>query len=269
MVTSPEQRRPDASMSLLRVITEQALDPDYAQAAAGPPRPRSWLAMLLVMVLVGGLFSIALVQTTRSRPVIAAEREELIRHIEQARARQDELLAAVQATDTEVRRLRDEAIGQNQDAEEYRAELDRLEPLAGGGAVSGPGLVITVDDAPGDDSNQRVVDTDLQQLANGLWASGAEAIAINGHRLSSLTAIRGAGESITVDYRSLTRPYVIEAIGNPDTLPADFAESSGGRWWAYVTQLFGLRFNQQVTDHLELPADPGQELRHATRRTSG
>lgn len=256
-------------MSLLRVITEQAVDPDYARAAKEPRRPRAWMSMLLVMVLVGGLFSMAIVQTTRTRPLIAAEREELIRHIKDARNRQEDMTAAVQATDAEVRRLQNEAIDQNQDAAQYREDLDRLEPLAGGGAVTGPGLIITVDDAPGAQSNQRVVDRDLQHLVNGLWASGAEAIAINGHRLSSLTAIRGAGESITVDYRSLTRPYIIEVIGNPDTLPADFAESSGGRWWAHVTQLFGLRFHQQVADHLELPADPGQELRHTTRRATG
>ena len=68
-----------------------------------------------------------------------------------------------------------------------------------------------------------MLDIDLQILVNGLWESGAEAISINGHRLSNLTAIRGAGDAITVDYRSLTRPYQIEAIGDPRTLPASFA----------------------------------------------
>ncbi|MGJ3509620.1 DUF881 domain-containing protein [Enemella sp. A6] len=264
---STQQRRPDASMTLLREITEQALDPAYARAAAGPHRPRARVMLMLVLLLAGALFAVAAVQTTKTRPAIAAEREELIRHIEAARARQNELRARVQETDSEVTRLQNEAIGHDRDLEDLRLELDRLEPLASGVAVQGPGVVLTVDDAPGD-QNQRVVDTDLQQLVNGLWSSGAEAIAINGHRLSSLTAIRGAGESITVDYRSLSRPYVVEAIGNPKTLLADFADSSGGRWWAYVTQNFGLRFDSRTADVLELAADPGQDLRYAGRSTT-
>ncbi|NLT30431.1 MAG: DUF881 domain-containing protein [Propionibacterium sp.] len=265
---SSSQRRPDASMSLLREITEDALDPDYARAAARPRRPRARVLMLVAMLIAGALFAVAAVQTTNTRPLIAAEREELIRHIEAARGRQNELQADVERVDAEVVRLQSEAINQEGDLEDLRLELERLEASASGVAVRGPGVVLTVDDAPGADVNQRVVDTDLQQLVNGLWVSGAEAISINGHRLSTLTAIRGAGESITVDYRSLTRPYVVEAIGDPNTLLADFAESSGGRWWDYVTQNFGLRFDSRTVENLDLSADPGQDLRHAQRSTT-
>lgn len=64
-----------------------------------------------------------------------------------------------------------------------------------------------VDDAANGlrDGRDRVLDMDLQILTDGLWQAGAEAISVNGHRLSALTAIRGAGEAITVDNRSLTR----------------------------------------------------------------
>ena len=80
--------------------------------------------------------------------------------------------------------------------------IQELEPGVGAVAVRGPGLVIVVDDAPSSENSQpdRVYDVDLQILTNGLWQAGAEAVAINGHRLSALTAIRGAGEAITVDY---------------------------------------------------------------------
>ena len=36
----------------------------------------------------------------------------------------------------------------------------------------------------------------------------------NGQRLTALSAVRGAGEAITVNFRSLRRPYVVEAIGD-------------------------------------------------------
>ena len=102
-----------------------------------------------------------------------------------------------------------------------------------------------VDDAASgtDDRSDRVYDLDLQILTNGLWQAGAEAVAINGHRLSALTAIRGAGEAITVDFRSLTRPYRVEAIGDARTLQARFVESSGGAWWNELAQNQKLRYD--------------------------
>ena len=90
------------------------------------------------------------------------------------------------------------------------------------------------DDAPatlGLPTGGVILDTDLQSLVNALWTAGAEAISINGNRLTSLTAIRFAGRAITVDYRSLTPPYVIDAIGNPETLPARLLETPGGQAW--------------------------------------
>jgi uncharacterized protein YlxW (UPF0749 family) len=113
-----------------------------------------------------------------------------------------------------------------------------------------------------------VLDLDLQVMVNGLWQAGAEAIAINGHRLSTLTAIRGAGDAITVDYRSLTRPYRVEAIGDTRTLQARFAETRGGLWWTELAQNRGLRFEVAGADDLGLPADPGMALRYAQKAPS-
>ncbi len=88
-----------------------------------------------------------------------------------------------------------------------------------------------------------MLDIDLQILANGLWQAGAEAVAINGHRLSTLTAIRAAGEAITVDYRSLTRPYRVEAIGDPHTSQQQFVRDHAGLWWNELTQNRGMRYD--------------------------
>ena len=108
-----------------------------------------------------------------------------------------------------------------------------------------------------------MIDQDLRQLVNGLWASGAEAIAINGHRISSRTAIRGAGAAITVDYVSLTRPYRVEVIGDRGSLPAVFSRTEGGRWWAYLKQNYGMKYDITTADQLTLPADPTLKLNWA------
>ena len=56
---------------------------------------------------------------------------------------------------------------------------------------------------------------------NGLWTAGAEAISINGQRLTVLTAIRNGGPVINVNSRPLAPPYTVQAIGDPRTLLAD------------------------------------------------
>lgn len=141
---------------------------------------------------------------------------------------------------------------------------------AGETAVRGPGIVVTADDAgdavPG--AGGIILDTDLQTLVNGLWAAGAEAIAVNGHRLGTLTAIRFAGQAITVDYRSLTPPYVVEAIGNPNTLPARFLETAGGQAWLGLQANFGIRFQTRTADRLELAGKPPDSLLWAHPVTS-
>ena len=79
-----------------------------------------------------------------------------------------------------------------------------------------------------------------------------------------LTAIRGAGDAITVDYRSLTRPYRIEAIGDPRTLPRLVrAESDAGAWWNELAQNRGMTFEMSSADESTLAADPGMVLRYA------
>jgi len=272
-IATPTGRRPqavDASMDLLNQIIRTPVDPDYAIVAARGPQPRRlrW-PLAPVAVLIGAMFAIAAVQTTRSAPALEVERAELINRVQAAEATQDELRDRVVGLEAQISRLRGAALGGSTSAQALEDRIAALEPVVGTVPVTGPGLVITVDDAPtaSDDARDRVLDVDLQVLANGLWSAGAEAVAINGHRLSGLTAIRSAGDAITVDYRSLTRPYEITAIGDPRRMPARFVESGAGSWWNDLAQNRRMRYEVNSTDRVALPADPGLQLRYATGPT--
>jgi uncharacterized protein YlxW (UPF0749 family) len=258
----------DASMDLLNQIMRQPMDPDYAVVAARGSRP-AWLRwdLALVTVAIGVLFTVAALQTTRSAPALQSERSELITRIRQGEAEQDQLRSRVGALSGDINTLRGAALGDDDAARSLEAQIDSLDPIVGTVAVTGPGLLIVVDDAPSesDDTRDQVLDLDLQVLVNGLWEAGAEAVAVNGHRLSSLTAIRGAGDAITVDYRSLTRPYRIEAIGDPRTLPARWVESAGGAWWNELTQNRQMRYETSNVKAMTLDPDPGMLLRYAKR----
>ncbi|WP_156821124.1 DUF881 domain-containing protein [Microlunatus phosphovorus] len=261
-------RRPDASMDLLRQIVEQPIDPDYYESAAhrlgDRPPVRRW-ALAATVALAGLLFAIGAVQTTQRAPLAATERDELITRIKAAESTLETQRAEIAVLDSDVARLRVTAASGDSAAEARLAEIDRLGASVGTVAVTGPGVVVVVDDAHGSDNDtrDRVLDLDLQILVNGLWQSGAEAISINGHRLSALTAIRGAGEAITVDYRSLNRPYRVEAIGDPRTLPASFAQTSAGAWWNDLARNRGMTYSLSGADSLTLSADPGMVLRYA------
>ena len=99
-----------------------------------------------------------------------------------------------------------------------------------------------------------VLDQDLQKLVNGLWLVGAEAISINGQRLTNLTAIREAGGAITVNFKSLGRPYTVSAIGNKNQMAARLLDTEGGRTWLALRTSFGLRFDVNSEDSMTLPA---------------
>lgn len=252
------QKRPDASMSLLTDLQEGALEPEYRTASTHHGRSRVTLAITLL--LLGALFTFAVVQTTGGTDQRAAARAELVERIEAERTRQVDLQAETEQLADTNRELAEEAL----DDPELRDQVAALELISGGSPVRGPGVAITINDAQGGAAEGRVLDSDLSILVNGLRQAGAEAIAINGRRLTTLTAIRTAGSAITVDYVSLSPPYLVEAIGNPRTLQARFARTSAASWWQYLIQNYGLSMTiAQPEDDLALVADPGMTLRHA------
>ena len=101
---------------------------------------------------------------------------------------------------------------------------------------------------------RQVLSRDLQIVTNGLWQAGAEAIAINGRRLTSRSSIRFAGEAILVDYRPLSPPYVVSAIGDPDALRTGFAANDGGAYLAALENNYGVRGSIEPSDEIRLPA---------------
>jgi uncharacterized protein YlxW (UPF0749 family) len=266
----------DASMDLLNQIIAHPVDPDYAVVTArGDTAPALRWPLALIALVIGAMFAVSALQTTRTAPALAVERTQLISRIRTAESEQDGLRVRATALSADIDRLRTAALGTDDQAKALESQIATLDPMVGNASVVGPGLVITVDDAP--DANEQatdrdvrdqILDVDLQIMVNGLWFAGAEAISINGHRLSTLTAIRGAGEAITVDYRSLTRPYRVEAIGDVKTLQAHYVESSGGAWWNELAQNRGMRYDISSAKEITLSADPGMVLHYAKRARS-
>lgn len=249
-------RRPDASMDLLRAVRENALDPAYERAAQRPGgRRRRWPLIVVVTLVAGLMIGTAIGSTLRSRPAAEQERQWIIDRIAATEASQEELRARLAGLTADIRDL--QGSGSGVGAADQEA-LEQLGAAAGTSPVRGPGIVLTIDDGPDPRAQgSRILDTDLRHVVNGLWQSGAEAVAINGRRLSARTAIRAAGDAITVDFRSLTRPYVVEAVGDPDGLRTSFPATEGGRWLEGLRQHYAIVADVTTASDLRLPADPG------------
>ncbi|TQN43046.1 uncharacterized protein YlxW (UPF0749 family) [Blastococcus colisei] len=261
--------------SLLDAVLAETLDPAYAQAAAAraaddgrrPSRTRGRVAVALTMALAGVLVAITYQQAAASVQGREQVRAALVDDIQRDSDVTDELADQLELLRAEVTSARDELLAASAVGQRARDALARTERAAAAVAVTGPGLLVTLanadptadEDPVGggtteEDPREQVQDGDLQLVVNALWAAGAEAISINGQRLGPTTAIRFAGEAVLVDFRPVTSPYEIRAIGDPDELAGKFLASPEVGALAAISQTFGLRFEYAAEEELTLPA---------------
>jgi len=269
---------PRASMGLLNYITAHSLDEDYAHVAANRerstagsrPRRNLHVASVAALAVFGVLVTTAGIQTARGRPVSDSSRESLIAQVKDRRTQLEETRDEVVRLRRQVNRTQADGLAASEAGRAVRDQLATLGVVTGAEPATGPGVRIVVDDNPQAATDRQVVyDKDLQVMVNGLWAAGAEAVSINGQRITNLTSIRVAGEAITVNLRSLSRPYTVNAIGDPDQLPARFVESAAGSWWLNLKSVYGLQFTMTREESLTVPAAPPLTLRHARPAGSG
>jgi uncharacterized protein YlxW (UPF0749 family) len=97
---------------------------------------------------------------------------------------------------------------------------------AAGTALEGPGLRVELWDAPAVDLEDLAFDVndlvvhqqDIEAVMNALWAGGAEAMTVQGERLTATSSVRCVGNVLLLHGRQYSPPYVIEAIGDPAAL---------------------------------------------------
>ncbi|MCW2764782.1 MAG: hypothetical protein JWO11_741 [Nocardioides sp.] len=256
------------TMPLLTLITQQSLDEDYlhvaerrAAAAPRPPPGRPRRTAAVMVAVFGVLVATAGIQTSRNQGVDQASRTTLISRVNEERAsvsrlqdkiaRQRDRLTALQAQNAQVATTEQAAV----------SRLRRLQVGTGFVAVHGEGIRMTIDDAPAGVVGGGVKDEDLALVANGLWEAGAEAISINGQRLTAVSSIRNSGQAILVNVLPLTPPYIVLAIGDTRTLQADFLDSDGGQLFSNVVSKYGVGFAMHKEDEVSLPAAPSKLLR--------
>lgn len=280
-MTSGATRDPAASMSLITNIIAHPLDPAYEDEAARrreqgqEPSSGTRSPLFIAATFLIGLGLATSAMTLRA-PVGQAQKQHdsLVSRVTSGQQAIDSRSASIRGLNQEISTLQAAALNRSNRPDVSR-QLSDAGVVTGELAVHGPGMTLTVDDAasagvdaqgnPRTDQSDtgRLTSGDLQVLVNGLWQAGAEAVSINGQRITSLTAIRFAGQAILVNFRPLTPPYAISAIG-PADLAASFAKNSGGVYLDGLVKQFDVRRSSSTSGNVHIPAAPSVKLYHAT-----
>lgn len=204
--------------TVIERFIKDATDDDYARAVPAPThgdrRLLSSVLVLLSIACLGLVTALAVLATRASADDRQGARSELVARVVSLSERIDEQQAAVAERSAAVEALQSDLL-QFDEGSAASVMLQDLGAVSGMTEATGPGIVVTIDDAPEAEpgSLNRVLDRDIQAIVNELWRAGASAVAVNDQRLTQATAIRGAGEAILVNYHPLTRPYSISAVG--------------------------------------------------------
>ncbi|HCF51270.1 MAG TPA: hypothetical protein DER60_13375 [Syntrophomonas sp.] len=215
------------------------------------------ITIAIVSLILGILLAIQFkTQENINDTLMPGRVEELSQSLIEVTKQRDALAEEVQTLSDKLQKIRqvDEAMADLQD------EVMKANMAAGKVAVSGPGVLLTLNDSnrtlqSGENPNYGIVhDYDLLTLVNELRASGAEAIAVNGERLTAISEIRCAGTLILVNWARIGPPYEIKAIGDPEMLTSGL-NIRGGH--LETLKYLGVQTNLQKADKLELPAYNG------------
>jgi uncharacterized protein YlxW (UPF0749 family) len=234
-------------------------------------RPLVWrLLAPTVFVLAGALFVTSMVSSGGAD--LRAGRYDDLDGLANAESRS---LAGLRADAADLTREVDrltEDLG-SADAGQQQAKADALRGPAGLEPVHGPGVTITLDDAPdsaiaaigdGDVSPLLVHQQDIQAVANALWAGGAEAMTIQGQRVVATTGIKCVGNTVVLHGVPYSPPYRISAIGPTDQMRSAVYSDGHIALYLQVVDAAGLGWQVDDEDDLTMPGyDGSTDLEYA------
>lgn len=250
--------RIDASLDALLA---DALTSDYTNTAPNQDQGRFRVIFIAgAATLVTLVLGMAIAQTQIQANENSITRDALVERVHAADRRVQQLEVTVLTAQNDLKNAEAAALAGTSLGEQARARLDRLRIATGQTEVVGDGVTVTIDDAPLDpltnDQSQpgKVIDRDLQMIVNGLWQAGATDVAINGRRITPTSAIRSAGEAILVNYRPMSPPYVVSAIGpDADQLAGRFRDNPAGLLLEQLEAQYGVIWELQRVGNITLP----------------
>lgn len=230
---------------------------DAARSSTSPKR----LATFVVCVLAGLMMAVGAI-ASRGNDLRPARTTELIGLVRAETDRADALGRRAAELRSEVDALTRQRAGASQGPE--ASALQAAAEVAAATAVTGPSVTVTLTDAPASVQPAGVADDllvvhqqDIQAVVNELWASGAEAVTIQGQRVGSRTGIKCVGNTVVIHGVPYAPPYVITAIGGQDRLEQGLRDSAYLRVYRQYVDAYRLGYEVSRQARTEMPAYTG------------
>ena len=233
----------------------------------GPPSPghRSpWRLGVPLVCLLAGLLLAATHGVSGGKEIRRGDAPRLVDLVRATQATVEELTTRRDALAAEVGSVHGRGSGVALSAMRKRA--DQLAEAAGLEAMHGPGLVVTLTDAqrdangrfPRDASPDDLVvhQQDISAVLNALWSAGAEAVQMQDQRITAASAPRCVGNTLLLDGRTYSPPYVVTAIGDPAAMQAALAADPLISLYKQYVIRFGLGYSEQVSTDLAVAETP-------------
>lgn len=225
-----------------------------------------WHGSAVLVLGMAGLLIAAGISSADTSDVEAARGTDLTGLVRVETDRVAALERRVQDVDAEVEGLADAAA--DNPVRAVQAEVTRKADLAGFSEVEGPGVTVSLDDAPvpddlsdlpqGTTPDDFVVhQQDVEAVVNALWTGGAEAMTIMDRRITSVSAVRCVGNVIILDGEVFSPPFTITAIGSPARLIDALDTSSGVQIYRQWADYIGLGFDVAEHESIALAAATG------------
>ena len=198
------------------------------------------------------------------------ERAPLVETATALQAQQEQLKASILDLRGRIQSTEQEGQGSAAVTRDLNDQLQAARIAAGLIPLKGTGIVLQLEDsmepvAPdANEADYLVGARDVRTLVEEMWEAGAEAISINGERITPSTAIIDIGPSILVNSAYLAAPYQITALGAKDLYPRLAASPGFVDFIRARAQSYGIRVSFAEPESVEIPAFAGTvTLRYA------
>ncbi|MCU1670807.1 MAG: hypothetical protein JWP40_3734 [Blastococcus sp.] len=230
-------------------------------------RVSAWGALVPIAALAAGLLfatSSSAAQGTDLRAGQVTRLSELIGQRNKAVISQAAQLAGLQR---QVQQLTKQAASRNGAVAAAQGTGDAGALSAALVPLTGPGVVITLNDAPQRADGQLPVNarpddlvihqSDVQAVVNAVWAAAADGVSVMDQRLIATSAVRCVGNTLLLQGRTYSPPFVITAIADADAVRAQLAASPQVAVLQEAVDAFGLTFEVHPRAQVTLPAYDG------------
>jgi uncharacterized protein YlxW (UPF0749 family) len=237
-----------------------------------------WALGVPVVLAVAGLLMATSAQTARGTDLRSERRTDLADLVRAQETRAEAAQQAVQQLRADIDRLTAAQGVANAPVAQARSQGDAVAPSVGLTSMTGPGVVVTLDDAQRDPGTPLpagvtaddllVHQQDLQAVVNALWAGGAQGVEVMDQRLVSTSAVRCVGNTLLLHGRVYSPPFTVSAVGDVRQLDAALRSSPALVTYREWVDAVGLGYQVSSRTSLQLPPYTGDlDLVHAEAAT--